>query len=251
MPGRDRQLRLRLLGSFELTRGGHVLLNDGWPRRKARSLIKLLALAPARSLHREVVFDLLWPRLRPAAAANNLRQTLHQIRKTLAGAGLQAAFIGTTVDTVSLSSAVVVDVDDYVECAARARASDAGIAVYEDALARYGGDLLPADAYEPWTEPYRERLRMLRRELLVELSDRHLQDGNHGAAESRLQEAVDADALDEDLHRRLMRLYASGGRYERALRQYQTLRELFARELGVAPSAETQALLLAIKRERA
>lgn len=250
MPATHDGLELQLLGRFQLSRAGHVLLDDGWPRRKARALIKVLALTPERSLHRDVVFDLLWPKLRPAAASNNLRQTSHQIRLVLAGAGLDGAIINTTADAVSLSVEIAVDIGDFMESASRARASRTGTRAHEEALARYRGDLLPSDAYEPWTEPHRERLRTVRRALLVELSDRHIGNGHHAAAEARLQEALDADALDEDVHRRLMRLYASSGTYERAVRQYLGIRELFARELDVAPSDETEALFLAIKRQR-
>jgi DNA-binding SARP family transcriptional activator len=52
-------------------------LGRGWIRawrlRKARSVVKLLALTPGHRLHREHVIEALWPDRDPTAAFNNLR----------------------------------------------------------------------------------------------------------------------------------------------------------------------------------
>jgi DNA-binding SARP family transcriptional activator len=236
-----------MLGRFEVAWGDRVVLDDTWPRRKARALLKILALAPHCALHRDVVCDILWPKLPPPAASNNLRQTVHQVRIALVRGGFEGDLISTKGDAVSLVDGVSLDVSEFQESAARARASNTGTAAHEAALALYGGTLLPGDAYEPWTEPHRERLRNLRRLLLVEVSDRYLRQGDHAPAEMHLLEVVDADPLDEDAHRRLMRLYAATGRRERAIRQYDSLRSRFRDELGVSPSEETEALLRAIR----
>ena len=76
-------VRARLLGRFEVSVGSRVITEDDWRLRKAASLVKLLVLAPGHRLHREQVLELLWPDLKPAAAANNLHQTLHVVRRTL------------------------------------------------------------------------------------------------------------------------------------------------------------------------
>src|SRR6185312_12420455 len=54
-----------------------------WRSRKAAHLVKMLALAPDHALHREQILEMLWPDSDPAAAANNLRQTLHVARRIL------------------------------------------------------------------------------------------------------------------------------------------------------------------------
>ena len=62
-----------LLGGFAVRIDGRPIPPTEWRRRQAASLVKLLALAPRRTLHREQVIDALWPgagdrRCRPAAA---------------------------------------------------------------------------------------------------------------------------------------------------------------------------------------
>ncbi len=56
------------------------------------------------------------------------------------------------------------------------------------------------------------------------------------------------DELDEEAHRRLMRLSALSGRRVAALTQYRRCRQTLGRELGVEPSQETERLREEIER---
>src|SRR5687768_7874297 len=76
-------VRIGLLGGFSVTVGDRKVDESAWRLKKAASLLKLLALAPGHRLHRERAMDLLWPKLGLRAASNNLRQTLHVVRRTL------------------------------------------------------------------------------------------------------------------------------------------------------------------------
>jgi DNA-binding SARP family transcriptional activator len=72
-----------LLGGFRVELDGTPVPAGAWRHRRATELVKLLALAPGHSLHREQVMDALWPDLSPAAASANLRKALHYARKAL------------------------------------------------------------------------------------------------------------------------------------------------------------------------
>src|SRR3954447_6729407 len=80
-------LHIRLLGAFQVTVGGQPVPDRIWRLRKARSLIKLLALHPDQRLPREQAMDLLGPDLDPAAASNTLRGAIHAARRALAPHG--------------------------------------------------------------------------------------------------------------------------------------------------------------------
>src|SRR4051794_17018202 len=84
-------LRIRLLGGFEVAAGDRAVPESAWRLRRAKSLVKLLALAPVRCVHREQVAELLWPDRDQASAANNLRQTLFVARRALDGVGLDGS----------------------------------------------------------------------------------------------------------------------------------------------------------------
>lgn len=79
----DRTLKIRLLGSFEAHVGQRVVGGEEWRLRKARSLVKLLALAPNHRLHREELMETLWPDLDPQSASRNFRKALHVARHAL------------------------------------------------------------------------------------------------------------------------------------------------------------------------
>ena len=53
-------VEVKLLGGFAVVADGDPV-EDPWRLRKARTLVKLLALAPDHRIHRDVVIDRLWP----------------------------------------------------------------------------------------------------------------------------------------------------------------------------------------------
>ena len=227
-------LRIRLLGGFEVA-GAEAVPESAWRLRRAKSLVKLLALAPDRRLHREQVAELLWPDRDQGSAANNLRQALFVARRAL---GDESPCLAVRDGVLALVD-VAVDVDDFEQAVADARAEPT-IAACERAAALYGGELLPEDRYEEWTAARREALRERHLWLLVTLAELHEAAGDQAAAIEALQRAVVEDPLHEAAHRELMRLFAAAGRQQQALAQYQQLRDALRRELAADPDPETR-----------
>jgi DNA-binding SARP family transcriptional activator len=92
-------IHVSLLGGFSVAVAGQPV-SDHWRLRKAKTLVKLLALAPGHRIHREVAVGVLWPDAEPQVAANNLHQILHNVRKILGPTS-----IGLVDDVVRLGSA--------------------------------------------------------------------------------------------------------------------------------------------------
>src|SRR5436190_19304060 len=136
---------------------------------------------------------------------------------------------------------VEIDAAEFEEAAAAARAAGT-IEAYRDALALYGGELLPEDRYEDWAASRREALRELHLGLLLELAELHAGQGDAAGAVEALHRAVVDDPLHEEAHRRLMRLFAEVGRRQQALAQYQQLRQTLRREYAADPDPETRRL---------
>jgi len=148
-------MQITLLGGFEVVVDGRRVPPADWRRRQAAALVKLLALAPRRTLHREQVIDALWPDLYLDEAAPRLHKAAHYARRAIG----QPRSLVLGGDTVTLFPDAEVDIDAvrFERLAESARDSrTAGQAV--DA---YPGDLLPQDLYETWAEEPRERLRLL------------------------------------------------------------------------------------------
>src|SRR5690606_14478965 len=79
-------------------RDGTPTTDDGWGRRQAAALVKLLALAPGRRLHREQVIDALWPDQTLDEATPKLHKAAHFARRALG----QPAGVALRDDIVSL-----------------------------------------------------------------------------------------------------------------------------------------------------
>jgi DNA-binding SARP family transcriptional activator len=165
-------LRIWLLGGFRVAVGSRIIVEAEWRLRKARSLIKVLALAPSYRLHREQVMELLWPEQAPQAAANSLHQTLYVVRRILAPDPAQRAQYLQLQDerlTLCLVMPLWVDVAAFETAAAQARQHQ-DLASYQVALNLYTGDLLPDDRYEEWASARREALRLEYLDLLRDLA---------------------------------------------------------------------------------
>ena len=75
------EVAIRLLGRFEITVNGLGVADGNWNRRHAATLVKLLALAPGRRLHREEVLDAVWPDEDPDTAVPKLHKAAHFARR--------------------------------------------------------------------------------------------------------------------------------------------------------------------------
>jgi predicted ATPase/DNA-binding SARP family transcriptional activator len=224
-------IEVRLLGGFAVLADGRAL-DAPWRLRKARTLVKLLALAPGHRMHREVLVDRLWPDADPAAGANNLHQALHAARRVL---GPDRLVLRDELAVLGPDGDVVVDVDAFT---AAATSPDGSAEALAAALASWTGDLLPEDRYEDWAAPHRERLAGTRAHLAVRLADARTADGDADDAVAVLEPvAVDRPA-DEEVHRSLLEALFAAGRRVDATAEFERLRGALEEE-GTAPSTET------------
>ena len=241
-----KRLSIQLLGDFCVSVGSRTIDERDWTSRRARSLVKLLALAPRHRLHREQAIDQLWPDMDPEDGANNLHRVLHVARHTLepdlaprrASSYLQLRHAMLLLEA---PGGLWIDVEAFL-AAARAAHTRRTLQTYREALRLYTGDLVLEDQYEDWAIAYRERLSGLRVTLLVRLAGVQEQSGDLNAAIEALQEAVASDPEHEEAQGLLMRLLVQAGRRHLALRHYQALQAALQRELEVEPAASLQAL---------
>jgi DNA-binding SARP family transcriptional activator/TolB-like protein len=247
-------LEIHLLGPFRIAVDGRGVEERHFTRRKPKLLVKLLALQPHHLLHREQAMGLLWPDAGTLVAGNNLHKAIHMARHALEPTLKSPAdshFIVTQNQQVLLRAprTLWIDVDEFEQRAARA-VKTADVGAYESALDLYTGDLLLEDLYEDWAAPRREQLRALRLDLLAGLAQIHESRGSYQQGIGRLKELLECDPTVEEIHRRLMRLYALTGSRHQALRQYRQCAETVRRELGMEPDGATEELYRRIESGR-
>ena len=246
-PGSDAitPLRVRLLGGFCIEPADAGQAVSDWPRRSAKTLVKLLAIQPGHALHREQVIDVLWPKVDAESALNSLGKALHVARRALEP-GLprrqDSAYLRLADGMLVLNTEhVAVDTDEFEQLAEDALRSRE-IAAYEAAFAAYGGELLPEDRYESWCSERRSALAELHIRLLLGMAEALERRGSYSEAADRLRDVLQQDPTREAVHRQLMLLYAWMGAPDQAVRQFHSCEAVLRQELDLAPQPETISL---------
>ncbi|MBV9791737.1 MAG: tetratricopeptide repeat protein [Chloroflexi bacterium] len=220
------------------------------PRRQLRALLYRLA-ATLQPVSRDQLCFLFWPDSPEATARRNLTVLLNQLRNLLPAPDL----IIPQRDVVALDSTrVQVDAVALAEALAPQRQSD--LDALATAVDRYRGSFLDGFSlsssaeFDEWAD--RERQTWERRYLdaLALLIDGYAERGVYPEAIEAAQRALAVDALAEEMHRRLILLYAEQGDRTAALRQFEQCALILERELGVSPLPATRAVYEAVREGR-
>jgi DNA-binding SARP family transcriptional activator len=224
-------LRVRLVGELRVELGERKL--EPIASRRARSLLAWLAYHPG--LHpRSRVAAVFWPDVLDASARASLRTTLATLRRELGAGG--AGHIVAERDRVGIVEGpeVWVDLWEAERMAAEGR--------LRDALELRDGELL-TDLDDEWVLDERRVHRGRVEELLVALGDAAEEGGDADAAVGYARRRLELDPVSEEAARVLMRRLARSGERAAAVAAYDAFRVALREGLGMAPSAETRALV--------
>ncbi len=236
------ELKVRLLGGLYIEGVDANALGS----RKARTLLKVLALARGAPVSADALADYLWASDPPANPSEQIGVLVSRLRRALGAERVRRTDAGYSLvmdwlDVEALQQ-LVEDarrrLDDGSAGAARAAAGAAIV------LAR--GPLLPDEAEAEWTFADAALALRLVTEAHRIAAAATLLAGDFAGAALAAQTALDADPYDEAVLRTLMTAHARAGRPASALAVYAAVRERLADELGVDPAAETTALHTAL-----
>lgn len=231
-------IHVSLLGGFTCCTA------DGAPvrfsTRKVEALLAYLAANAGQRHGRSKLAGLFWADIPEDRARANLRKTLSRLRSALPDEARRVLVVGTR--EVGLDAGAAVDLELF-----RRLVADGTPETLERALALYRGPLLDGldgrgEAFDEWLAAERRRYEETLQQLLRRLLDHYVVTGAIDPAIQLALRLLDVDALDEDVHRTLIRLYMYQDRVGAALDQYRRCRELLDAELGVAPATETERL---------
>ena len=119
---------------------------------------------------------------------------------------------------------------------------------HADALALCGEELL-VDLDDDWVLEARQAHRERVADLLVVLGQAAEEAGDTEAALTHARRRLELDPVSEDAARVLMRRLAQSGDRAAAVAAYEAFRGALQRELGMAPSGETRALVEQLRAE--
>ena len=236
-------LRVRLLGGLDVEGVDERDLGS----RKARTLVKVLALARGGPVRADALIDALWPgEDMPARPTDQVGVLVSRLRSVLGAERLRRVDAGWALAVDWLD---VAELEGRVEeAAARLAAGNMGAAraAARAALVLVRGELLADEPDAVWAVAARAHAARCIALARVIGAEAALAVGDGADAAALAERALDHDGYDEAALRVLMRADAGAGRPARALAAYARLRERLAEDLGVDPSPETEALHTAI-----
>jgi DNA-binding SARP family transcriptional activator len=240
-------LEIRTLGGLSIHVGGQPV--HGLSTRKVKAL--LVFLARTKQIHsREVLATLFWGETSQKQASASLRTALSNLRKHL------APFVLVNREEVSLSRDRVVAVDaNTLDEKLTAFKNTGGMVSSKlmakeiaEAVAMYRGDFLKgfhvrsSFAFDAWAAIEREMLHQGVIRALNQIIAWHQRWGEYAEGIRFAKRLLQIDPLNEEVHRKLMRMLSYDGQRGAALSQYETCQQILVEELGVAPEAATSHL---------
>ena len=239
----DRPIRVRLLGGFAVDGVEEKALGT----RKARVLLKRLAVATGRPVPADELTAAVWPDGAPKQPADQVSVLVSRLRGVLGAHRLPRSDAGYSLVADWID---VVELEDRVaELEERLRSGEvaSALAAAHAALALTWGELLPEEDGD-WVTAARPAVERLVARARLLAGEAALTAGEFGAARAAAQSVIEGDPYDEAALRLVMRADALAGRPGSALAAYATLRHRLSEDLGADPSPETEQLHTAIIR---
>lgn len=223
----------------------------GITRRQTRALLFRLA-SQLEPIPRDQLCYLFWPDVPEMAARRRFSRLLTHLRRALPSPD----FVSVTYDTVGLDYGRVWSDVVVGQHLLPGKSKIDQLATFQQFIRLYRGQFLAGFSlphnpeYETWLvqeQQYWERLYLETLSCLVEL---YIEKGQFMTAVNYAQKYLAVDALAEEIHCRLMELYAILGDRRAARRQFEYCQDVLKNELGVNPVSETRAVYEMVFRER-
>lgn len=237
-------LSFRLLGSFEVARGGRPVQLGG---QKQRAVLAILALDAGRVVSTDRLIDLLWGEQPPKTAATSLQNFISQLRKTVGADVLVTKPPGYFLNV----AATQVDLNEFEQLVGQARSlePEVGAQKIREALDLWRGPPLADFTFESFAETEISRLEELRLTALEDRVQIDLEAGRAAELVGELETIVRENPLRERPRGQLMLALYRSGRQAEALQAYQEARRTLVDELGIEPTPALQQLHASILRQ--
>src|SRR5664279_2855845 len=237
-------LSVRVLGEFSVDGLEPAALGS----RKARTVLRLLALGRGGFVPGPAIIAALWGQRPPSRPADQLSVLVSRLRAVLGRERLEHGDSGYRLRYDWL------DADELTALSAEARRRLAdgnargAAAAASAALSLIRGEVGSDGVLGDWADAALADLERLVVRSRRDAASALAAAGNWLQASDLATAAVEHDPYDEDSLRLLMRANVAGGRVGAALAAYARARERLADDLGADPSPETEALHAAILR---
>ncbi len=250
-------LQLQCFGIFQVKLAGNSRVPFG--TEKVRALLAYLAIECDHPVTRQFLTGLLWPDQPEKTAQHNLRQALSTLRKLLQDESHEEPFILVIGDSLQFNTRADqwVDVHRFQEqmekglslAQGKRKNSRPNIACLQTGLALYQGQFLSqftlddSNSFDEWVFMQRENCNQRAIQALSTLADYHERREEYHPAYLATEKLSALAPWDEAAHLQAIRLLALQGQWNQAQARYQTMCNIFTRQMALEPSPEATDLL--------
>lgn len=234
-------LNVHMLGDFSVMYGNQPISFGKNTTTKAMKLLQILLYHGEQGISREKLLNALYVREELADASNNLRVTVHRLKKIIVDAGLLAdeyIHIKKGIYSWQAPMRVEVDVKRFVslykeskECTDKERKEE----LLTQVCQMYHGEFLPALSGEEWVLLESIQYKKIYSESLKELCESLMTKGEYEEVLALCESACRMYPFDEWQSVRI-ECFIRLKRFKEALKEYEDTAKLFFEELGITPS---------------
>lgn len=243
----EKILRVQMLGGFALRYGGEAVVFNKAGTSKSIRLLQMLLLSLPGGMSKSEILDNLygWNEKTDSANRNkNLNNLIYRLKGQLVSGGLpEKEYVEIREGRCFFKTEfpIELDVKELEETIGKAKSlqGEERIRLLQKANEMYRGELLPASLSEAWFFQKRKYYKELYLWTIRELEQEFLKTNDY---KNRMLLYSRAAAIYpfENWQTRLMRCNLEVYHYDEALEIYRETAELYAREMGSAPTAEMQ-----------
>ena len=239
-------LQVKMLGQFSVWVGANCISKETLRQRRAGELLALLLTRAHHTLTYQQVAEEMCPDKSPQAALDFYHHAISALRHLLEPELTDRRFPCRYLDVdeeqirLKLPPGSKVDYQEFEACCRAQR--------WEQAVAAYPGEFLPALREADWTNALRQYLADQHEMALIKLAEIRLQAGNASTCLELCQQALLHNPWQEQAVELGMQAALALGDRMTAVKLYQRLEKVLAKELGIAPQKELQLLYAAARR---
>ncbi len=228
----DKLYRILCFGGLKIITGSQEKKPIFWRTAKAAELFAFLVHYKGKLVHKNKIIEALWPDVDPKKASMLLHTSIYSIRKMLKNMSIDGCIIYRNSSYLFDPEKFNFDTDAFEEILELTDINEENIHIAEKIFDLYKGDYFGGEDYV-WAEVERERYIEGYIRILNMASEYYESKQLYAKAERYLKLIIQENALLDEIHKRLMKLYMKMGDYTSLKEHYNKVQKIYREELGI------------------
>ncbi|OPX44181.1 transcriptional regulatory protein YpdB [Ruminiclostridium hungatei] len=230
---REKAYRILCFGGLEVLNSKQEKQAVLWRTAKSAELFAYLVHYKGKLVHKNKIIEALWPDSDPEKASMLLHTSIYSIRRTLKNIGIDGCVIYRNSSYLFDTEKFYCDITEMEEILELIDINEENIQLAEKLFNLYRGDYFEGEDYF-WAEVERERYTKDYIRILNSMSEYYEAKRLYVRAEKCLQLIIRENALLDEIHGKLMKLYVKMGDYTSLRNHYNKVQKIYREELGIA-----------------